>query len=82
MNIKCLVRFHKQDIPHLLSALEIPRFYTTHQGSMYSGIEAQLILLRRLSYPNRWCDLVPIFGRFESEPSMIFHMVIKINQVN
>ena len=48
VNIKCLFRFHKQDIPHLLGALEIPRFYTTHQGSMYSGMEVLVILLRRL----------------------------------
>ena len=82
MKIKYLFRFHKQDIPHLLGAFKIPRFYTTHQGSMYSGMEALLILLRRLSYPNRWCDLAPIFGRSEPELSMIFNMVIKINQVN
>ena len=35
-----------------------------------------MILLRRLSYPNRWCDLVPIFGRTEPELSMAFDMVI------
>ena len=52
VNIKCLFRFHKQDIPHLLGTLEIPRFYTTHQGSMYSGMEVLVILLHRLSYPN------------------------------
>lgn len=75
-------RFHTQDIPRLFDALGIPQFYTTPQGSMYPGMEALLILLRRLSYPNRWCDLVPIMGRSEPELSMVFNMVIKISQVN
>ena len=35
-----------------------------------------MILLRCLSYPNRWYDLVPIFGRTEPELSMAFDMVI------
>ncbi|CAB3981116.1 Hypothetical predicted protein [Paramuricea clavata] len=33
-------------------------------------------MLRRLTYPNRWCDLVYTFGRTESELSIIFNMVI------
>ncbi|XP_029209260.2 uncharacterized protein LOC114973009 [Acropora millepora] len=76
--IECeqMFRFHKQDIPHLFEALGISQFYTTPQGSMYSGMEALLILLRRLSYPNRWCDLVPIMGRSEPELSMVFNMII------
>ena len=27
------------------------------------GMEALMILLRRFAYPNRWCDLVSLFGR-------------------
>ena len=35
-----------------------------------------MILLWCLSYPNRWCDVVPIFGRTEPELSMAFDIVI------
>ena len=38
-------------------------------------MEALLILLRRMSYPNRWYDLCPLFGRTEPELSIIFNMV-------
>lgn len=60
----------------LLEALQIPDTYTSHQGSVYTGMETLMILLRRLVYPNRWCDLVPIFGRAEPELTMAFNMVI------
>ena len=60
----------------LLEALQIPDSYKSHQGSVFTGMESLMILLRRLSYPNRWCDLVPIFGRTEPELSMAFDMVI------
>lgn len=60
----------------LLEALQIPDSYTSHQGSVYTGMESLMILLWRLTYPNRWCDLVPIFGRTEPEFSMAFNMVI------
>jgi len=59
----------------LLEALQIPDSYTSHQGSVFTDMESLVILLRRLSYPNRWCDLVPIFGRTEPELSMAFDMV-------
>ena len=35
-----------------------------------------MIFLRRLAHPNRWCDLVDIFGRAEPELSTIFNIVI------
>ena len=73
-------RFQKDDLPRLLDALEIPECYICSQRTNASGMEALMILLRRLSYPNRWCDLVPIFGRSESELSLIFTKVIYCNK--
>ena len=61
----------------LLKALQIPDSNTSYQGSVFTGMESLMILLRRLSYPNRCCDLVPIFGRTEPELSMAFDMVIR-----
>lgn len=60
----------------LIRALEIPRFYAGYQGSVGTEMEALMILLRRLAYPNRWCELVDIFGRVEPESSIIFNIVI------
>ncbi|CAH3188639.1 unnamed protein product, partial [Porites evermanni] len=75
--IQCeeMFRFGKDDILHLCEALELPEFYTGHQGSVFTGIEALMVMLRRLAYPNRLCDLVDIFGRAEPELSIVFNMV-------
>lgn len=31
---------------------------------------------KRFAYPNRWCDLVYLFGRSTSELSLIFHKIV------
>lgn len=59
----------------LLHALGIPDHYVCSQRTNATGMEALMILLRRLVYPNRWCDLVNVFGRSESELSLIFNKV-------
>jgi hypothetical protein len=70
-----LTRFNKNDMSHLFAALRIPKYYRAEQRTKASGMEALMILLRRLAYPNRWCDLVGIFGRSESQLSVIFKKV-------
>ena len=60
---------------HLCNALNLPQKYKCIQGTSATGMEALMILLRRLSYPNRWCELVPLFGRAEEELSVIFSEV-------
>ncbi|KXJ13659.1 hypothetical protein AC249_AIPGENE27169 [Exaiptasia diaphana] len=57
----------------LFNALELPQNYICSQMTNATGMEALMILLRRLVYPNRWCDLVELFGRSESELSLIFN---------
>lgn len=59
----------------LRDALQLPAYYICSQGTIATGIEALMILLRRLAYPNRWSDLVPVFGRTVSELSLIFNKV-------
>ena len=63
-------RFRKEDMRRLLQALNIPDQYICEQGT-----KALMIMLRRLSYPNRWTDLVPLFGRSEYELSLIFNHI-------
>ena len=59
----------------LCLALSIPAVYKCPNGTVAGGLEALLILLRRLTYPNRLCDLCQLFGRPEAELSMIIHEV-------
>ena len=68
-------RFQKSDIPILARALSLPAVYRCEQRTKATGIEALLILLRRLAYPNRLVDLVKIFGRSKTELSLIFNTV-------
>lgn len=70
-----LFRFGKDDMVRLCSALQLPERYTCSQGTSATGMEALMIMLRRLSYPNRLSDLVPFFGCAEPEISEIFKTV-------
>ena len=62
----------------LHNALSLPEKYVCSQGTVSTGMEALMILLRRLSYPNRLSDLVQLFGRRKSELSLVFNMVMII----
>ena len=46
-------RFRKNDMFRLHNALSLPEKYVCSQGTVATGIEAMMILLRRLSYSNR-----------------------------
>ena len=61
---ECLAefRFKKRDLPLLPEVLQIPDSFTCYQRSVVSGMEALCILLRRLSYPCRYSDIIPRFG--------------------
>ena len=73
--ITVLYRLLQGDLVRHISALQLPPVYMCRSGTRASGTEALLILLRGLSYPNRWDDLVPLFGRAEPELSVIFSEV-------
>ena len=54
---KAMFRFELCDIRELLVALQFPDELHTPSRFVASGEEALLILLRRMSYPGKWCDL-------------------------
>ena len=56
-------RFYKNDLPFLAEVLGIPEVVECYQRSICSGLEALCILLKRHSYPCRYSDMVPRFGR-------------------
>ncbi|XP_061188015.1 uncharacterized protein LOC133196090 [Saccostrea echinata] len=71
-----MFRFGKDDVLRLRTTLGIPEKIICKNKSVSSSLEALCILLRRLAYPNRLADLVPIFGRSEPEMSLIFNSTL------
>ena len=72
-----MFRFFKEDLYHLKDCLNLPDRVVCRNGTTESGINTLAILLRRLAYPNRLCDLVPIVGRSVQEISEIFYAGIE-----
>ena len=73
---KAEFRFSKPDIPLLAEALGIPEKFTCSQGTTSDGIEGLCMVLKRLSYPCRYSDLIPRFGRPVPVLSMINNTVL------
>ena len=66
-------RFQKNDIPRLVTALQLP---DAIQCGMYSDlraswVEALYVILKRLAFPSRYSDMVPRFVRPVPQLSMI-----------
>ena len=71
-------RFSREDIPRLVRALRLPgEFYCPLTRIRCGGEEALLILLKRMSYANRWVDCEFIFGRVESWLERVFYMILE-----
>ena len=68
-------RVRKRDLPLLAEVLQIPDSFTCYQRTVSSGMEALCILLRRLSYPCRYSDMIPRFGMPVPVLSMICNQV-------
>ena len=65
------------ELPLLLRALKIPEMFTCANGTVCSGTEELLIVLKRFSYPCRLSDMIPCgFGRSVPELSLILNEVI------
>ncbi|KAL9970194.1 hypothetical protein ACROYT_G022528 [Oculina patagonica] len=74
---KAEFRFKKAEILRLAEALDIPETFLCHQGTTAAGIEGLCELLRRLTHPCRYLDLIPCFGRLVPELSMIYNIVLE-----
>jgi len=64
-------RFEKSHLPLLADVLQIPPMFKRPQGSVADGMEALCMLLKRLSYPCRYADMVHRFGH----PIPVFSMI-------
>ena len=78
-----LFRFSQGEIRILVESLNIPDQIKVQEGYTCKGLEALCIALRRLSYPGRWADLQPLFGRSSSSLCAIFlHIVEYLNNTH
>ena len=69
-------RFRKHDLPLLAEVIQIPDSFTCYQRTVTSGMEGLCVLLRRLSYPCRFSDIIPRFGRPVPVLSMVSNQVL------
>ena len=69
-------RFEKTHLPLLADLLQISPMFKCSQGSVADGMEALSMLLKRLSYPCRYADMVPRFGRRTPVLSMVTNQVL------
>ena len=67
-------RFRKRDILSLADVLDIPETIRCDQRSICGGIEGLCMLLRRLSYPCRYGDMIQRFAK----PVPLFSMITNI----
>ena len=72
---KLKTNFTKDEIRHLLHSLSVPPMFRDVNGCVYSGEEAFCLLLYRLTYPVRLCDLVEHFGLSEPQMSLLLDLV-------
>lgn len=59
----------------LLDALRVPPVFQCRNGTICDGVEGLCIMLKRFAYPCRHSDMIPIFGRFVPELSLISNEV-------
>ena len=69
-------RFERGDIERLPDVLQLPPTFECPQGSVCDRIEGLCILLRRLTYPCRYSDMVSRFARPVPVLCMICNIVL------
>ena len=69
-------RVEKKDLPQLADALRLPDTFHYNQRTTADKLEGLCILLRRMSFPCRYSDMLARFGRPVPELSMISNTVM------
>ncbi len=64
-------------MPTILSAFKVPALITLPNRRVCEGMEALCILLKRLTYPNRFVDSKQTFSRKKSDLSLIVAYMIE-----
>ena len=68
-------RVEKHHIPLVEDVLQIPQYFVCDQGTVCEGTEGLCMFLKRYSFPCRYSDMTPIFGRPVPELCMICNTV-------
>ena len=68
-------RVEKHHIPLVEDVLQIPQYFVCDQGTVCEGTEGVCMILKRYSFPCRYSDMIPIFGRPVPELCMICNTV-------
>lgn len=68
-----LFRFTQSEIRRLCTSLRLRDEFVHVNKTTWTGLEGLCVVLRRLSYPCRFKDLRALFGRSNSELSIIFN---------
>ena len=74
--VKAEFRFEKNDIPALHQVLRIPETFTCRQGTVCDRLTGLCTVLKRLTYPCRFSDMIPTFGLSVPELCMIYNIVV------
>ena len=75
---ECLAefRFRKRDMPRQYNVLQIPDTLTCNQRSVCDGVEGLCMLLKRMSYPCRYGDMIVRFAKPVPLLSMVTNQMI------
>ena len=73
---KAEFRIEKRDIPLLADALGLPATFRCPQRSSAEGLEGLCLMLKRMSFPCRYRDVIYRFGRPLPVLSMITNQVV------
>ena len=71
------LRFLKNDVYRLKEAFRIPDTVKTYNRLSVDGIEALCIFLKRFSYPCRYSDFIPCFGRPVPDYCIISNLIME-----
>ena len=74
--VKAVLLLEKDDIRDLYAALRLPDVIKCRQGSVCDGLTGLCVVLKRLTYPCRYSDMIPTFGASVPELCMIYNTVI------
>ena len=74
------LRFYKSDVYRLANVLNIPEQIKALNRLTFDGIKALCVFLKHFSYPCSHSDLLPPFGRYVPELSMmsVLYMLITV----
>lgn len=73
---KAEFRVEKPDLPRLAEAMQLPATFRCSQRSLCDGLEGLCMLLKRVSYPCRYSDMIPRFGKPVSVLSLVTNHVL------